>query len=75
MEKLEELWNVKTELIEEESYDAVKNRCVDPGHEVLKVLADASELQFDESGKDNTCQWRNLSVSSTGARSWGLEVD
>jgi hypothetical protein len=72
-DELDELKNVKNELVEKEYSDAGNNGCVDPGHEVLKVLADAAELQFGESREDNTCQWRW--TSSIRARRWGLEFD
>jgi hypothetical protein len=36
--KLEEMWNVKIELIEEQCLDGNKSRRVDPNHKILEAL-------------------------------------
>ena len=37
--------------------DGVKQRCIDPGHQVFKVFADSFELKTSESWEDGVC-WR-----------------
>jgi hypothetical protein len=45
----------KNELIEELCFEWADNRSVDQGNEVIKVLADATEVQMGKSGEDNPC--------------------
>jgi hypothetical protein len=55
-DKLEELWNVKDDPIEERYECDRNNRSAYPGQRVLLVLANASELQLDESEEVNARQ-------------------
>jgi hypothetical protein len=70
---VEELWNVKSELIEQLCFERANNRSVDPGNEVIKVLTDAAEVQMDESREDNAWKWRWTSVYSSRVISRGCE--
>jgi hypothetical protein len=51
--ELSELWNVEYELTEKGYPYKVKQRGIDPGHEVLQVFADPFEHQTSESGKND----------------------
>jgi hypothetical protein len=44
------LWNVDYGMADEGYPDGVKQRGIDPGHEVLQVIADSLELKLSESG-------------------------
>jgi hypothetical protein len=66
--ELGELWNVEYELMEEGYPDGVKQRGIDPGHEVLQVFADPLELKTSESGEDGACWRRWTSAFLVGAR-------
>jgi hypothetical protein len=57
----------------EECYpDGIKQRGIDPGHEVLQVFAGPMESDKSESGEDSAC-WRRLPV--IGAREMRLESE
>jgi hypothetical protein len=75
IDEFEELWNVKDDPIEERNCGGGNNRSVYPDQEVLQVIANALELQLDESGEVNGCQRRWTLASPIGAGTWGLEFE
>jgi hypothetical protein len=54
----QELSDVRDMLTPEFYAEIADWRCIDPGHEVLQVLADALKPEGSESGKNSTCQRR-----------------
>jgi hypothetical protein len=52
---VEELLDVKDDLIEERNVEIAESRSIDSGHEVSQILANTLERQHFESRKDNTC--------------------
>jgi hypothetical protein len=70
--ELGELWKVEYEVVEEVYPDGVKQRDIDPGHEVLQVFADSFELNTSESREDGAIQ-RRMPAFRAGARKTGFE--
>ena len=57
-DELDELWNVKGELIEKMNLEFVESWSIDPGYEVLQVLGVTLERHVGESREDNPCEGR-----------------
>jgi hypothetical protein len=70
--ELGELWNVKYDVIEKGYLDGVKQRGIDPDHELLQVFADPFKLKTSESREDGAC-WRRW--TSVGTRERVVEFD
>jgi hypothetical protein len=60
--------------MEKDDYrDGVKQRGIDPGHEVIQVFAGPSEHKIGESWEDGACSRWWMSAFQIGARSRGEE--
>ena len=57
-DELDELRNVKGELIEKMNLELVESWSIDPGYEVLQVLGVNLERHVGKSREDNPCERR-----------------
>ena len=57
-DEVEELLDVKDELMEERNVESVDSRSIDSGHEVFQILVNTVKLQLFESREDDTCSGR-----------------
>jgi len=60
-------------LIKEGNAHEVQSRGINAGHEVLQILADASELKKKRGGENRACQGRRTSAFWVRTRSGGVE--
>jgi hypothetical protein len=74
-DELGELRGIEYELMEEGYVEAVESRSIDPGHDVLQIVAYAFEIEIRESGEDKGRGRRRTSAFSVRAGSRRLESE
>jgi hypothetical protein len=74
-DELEELRDVKDELIEERNVEALESRSINSGYKVLQILVVTLERHVGESREDSTFGRRRRSASSIEARCRRFELD